>query len=431
MEINFRKEAEKYKSAMLEDISSWIQIPSVTGTPEAIQALDWMLVKGKKDGGKIARTDLDGAKVAGHVHFGNEDEFIGILGHVDVVPVNKSEWTFWPWGGEIKDGYIQGRGTQDDKGPTMMAYYAYKMLVDLGLPMSKGVRFILGTQEEGGDWTDIDNYFKHHKTPVMGFTPDADFPLIFAEKAILRATLKGQINCDTNFIMNGGSVVNSVPDKATVEINGEHHVFNGKAAHAKDAHKAMDSAIWKAFKFLASKTEDPIVKWVNENLVQDPTLSRLGIGYETQEEGPLTCNMGVVSIDAAGNFELKLDMRLPVGKEHDQVIEELQAAIDKAGVAIKVVVATKSARLYASKDSDLIKSLEGAYRKYAPKGFENEPLRTTGGGTYAKCMPNCVAFGPLFPEDERRLHQKDERANIANMMDAVAIYAEAIYNLCK
>ncbi len=78
---------------------------------------------------------------------------IGILGHVDVVPEGDLEsWNYPPFEGIVEDGKLYGRGTQDDKGPTISAIYAVKVLMDLNVDFNKRIRFILGlTKKIFGD----------------------------------------------------------------------------------------------------------------------------------------------------------------------------------------------------------------------------------------------------------------------------------------
>ena len=88
----------------------------------------------------------------GWCEFGEGDEMIAVLGHLDVVPEGEG-WTFDPFGGEIRDGKIFGRGLMDDKGPTMAALYAMAALRDSGLPLKRRIRILFGTNEETGSMT--------------------------------------------------------------------------------------------------------------------------------------------------------------------------------------------------------------------------------------------------------------------------------------
>ena len=151
--------------------------------------------------------------------------------HVDVVPEGDG-WSVDPYGGEIKDGKIFARGAIDDKGPTMAAYYAMKIVKDLGLPLSKRVRMIIGTDEES-DWRCVDHYFNHEEMPTMGFAPDADFPIIYAEKGITDVEIRQQPIEGTKGSVQlisfvSGRRYNMVPDLATavLEFHSETDIKN-------------------------------------------------------------------------------------------------------------------------------------------------------------------------------------------------------------
>src|SRR5699024_2277450 len=111
------------------------------------------------------------------------------------------------------------RGSSDDKGPGMAAYYALKIIKELGLPVSKRIRFIIGTDEESG-WMCMDRYFEVEEKPDFGFSPDAEFPIINGEKGILteyintQGTTEGGKNTLISF--DAGLRENMVPQDATV-----------------------------------------------------------------------------------------------------------------------------------------------------------------------------------------------------------------------
>lgn len=155
---------------------------------------------------------------------GEGDDIIGVLCHVDVVPPGDG-WTSDPFSAEIRNGRIYARGAIDDKGPTMAAFYALKIVKDMNLPLSKRVRMIIGTDEES-DWRCVEHYFKHEEMPTMGFAPDADFPIINAEKGIIDASLliphrPNQAEPKAVLVsFQSGLRLNMVPDAAEAVIEG-------------------------------------------------------------------------------------------------------------------------------------------------------------------------------------------------------------------
>ena len=151
----------------------------------------------------------------GHIEFGEGEEMLGILGHVDVVPAGEG-WDFDPWGGEIADGKIFGRGTLDDKGPIVTCLYAMKILKDAGVPLNKKrIRVILGTNEET-DWKCMQYYLNEVKPelPTAAFSPDAEFPRTYAEMGLLQYTLTRPISDEVK--IEGAGAFNSVPSSASV-----------------------------------------------------------------------------------------------------------------------------------------------------------------------------------------------------------------------
>src|SRR3712207_5856715 len=158
--IDFKAEVDKRKEAMLEDLSNLLSINSERDDSKAdakhpfgpgpVKALEFFLALAERDGYQTRNID----NYAGDFEFGQGDEVLGIFAHLDVVPAG-SGWETDPYKPVIKDNRIYARGSSDDKGPTMACYYALKIIKELGLPVSKRVRFIVGTDEESG-WGDMD-----------------------------------------------------------------------------------------------------------------------------------------------------------------------------------------------------------------------------------------------------------------------------------
>ena len=180
MTIDFKAEVEKRREDLLADLFSLLEINSERDDSKAdkehpfgpgpVQALHKFLEIAERDGYETKNVD----NYAGHFTFGEGEEELGIFAHMDVVPAG-SGWNTDPYKPEIIDDKLYARGSSDDKGPTMACYYGLKIIKDLGLPVSKCVRFVVGTDEESG-WQDMDYYFKHVGLPEpdFGFSPDAE-----------------------------------------------------------------------------------------------------------------------------------------------------------------------------------------------------------------------------------------------------------------
>ncbi|CAM5507401.1 dipeptidase PepV [Bacillus safensis FO-36b] [Bacillus safensis subsp. safensis] len=253
--MNWEAEVTRKKDDLIKDTQSFLQIESVLdeeggkeGKPfgeKVDDALQYMLKKGEDEGFTVKNVD----GYAGHIEYGEGDDIVGVLCHVDVVPAGDG-WTTPPFSADIRENKIFARGAIDDKGPTMAAFYALKILKDSGLQLSKKIRMIIGTDEES-DWRCVDHYFKHEAMPQIGFAPDADFPIIHAEKGIIDAVVSFTYQQTANHQrytlkqFTSGMRLNMVPDEAaaTVTAAQEHDAESLKTAF--EAYLAGSSIIWR------------------------------------------------------------------------------------------------------------------------------------------------------------------------------------------
>ena len=463
MTIDFKQEVLNHKEDLLKDLFDLLSVRSILGTDITEEtpfgsgpreALDLILSFGKRDGYKTKLVE----NKAGHIEVGEGEELFGILGHVDVVPVVEADWTSHPFKPEIRDGKIFARGSLDDKGPTMAAYYAVKLLDKLGVKWNKRVRVIVGSDEETG-FRCVEAYFKHEEQPASGFTPDAMFPLVYAEKA--RATFDHKLKFvdedgDYNYKLvkfNGGQVLNMVIASAKAELvgevsdikekfenflaqeklEGEVEVENtikltlkGKAAHGSTPQYGINGAT-KLAEFLSTLGLDNngknFVNYIVEKLANDPFGEKLGINYADDEMGEATYNYGILEYDLERKIGVvSTDCRHP--KKFDLVDRLNGINVDNIDIE---VTSTKEAH-YVPKDDELVTTLMDVYRKHT--GDTKNDAFVLGGGTYARCLKKGVAFGLLFPGKEDTMHQANEYLEVEDLLLATAIYAEGIYKLC-
>lgn len=463
MSIDFKKEVLNHKEDLLKDLFELLSVRSILGTDITEEtpfgsgpreALDLILSFGKRDGYKTKLVE----NKAGHIEVGQGDELFGILGHVDVVPVVEADWISHPFKPEIRDGKIFARGSLDDKGPTMAAYYAVKLLDKLGVKWNKRVRVIIGSDEETG-FRCVEAYFKHEEQPASGFTPDAMFPLVYAEKA--RATFDHKLKFvdedgDYNYKLvrfNGGQVLNMVIASAKAELVGEVSdikekfenflvkeklegevtvedtiklTLKGKAAHGSTPQYGINGAT-KLAEFLSTLGLDNngknFVDYIVEKLANDPFGEKLGIDYSDDEMGEATYNYGILDYDLEKKVGIvSTDCRHPM--KFDLVARLNGVKVDNVDIE---VTSTKEAH-YVPKDDELVTTLMDVYRKHT--GDTKNDAFVLGGGTYARCLKKGVAFGLLFPGKEDTMHQANEYLEVEDLLLATAIYAEGIYKLC-
>ena len=463
---------ESYRDELIENIRRWISIPSVQGAPagenapfgaEVRRMLDMALADAKAFGFEVR--DIDG--YAGDVSYGSGEQTMGMLAHLDVVPLGDG-WTHDPLGGEIADGKLYGRGTTDDKGPALCALYAMRAVKEAGIPMKDGVRLILGCDEETG-MSDMRYYASKLKMPDYGFSPDAEFPVINIEKGGVNMRLSkvtgGEDGAELPvYRLYAGERPNVVPAEARAEVglNGlTLEALAGKlagieAAHGKfrlgcqaagegrativatgvNAHAAMPEGGVNAAGMLLIALKElgagsagggsrAAIAMLADAVGMDYTGKQLGIACADELSGPLTCNLGILRYNAdSRELSALLDIRYPLCASEPLMLGQAALRVAPAGMA--VACAGSHTPLHVPAESKIVQRLLKAYREVT--GLEAYTI-AIGGGTYSRMMPNTVAFGVCFPGDMDVCHIADEYIDIDKMMLGVKIFAHAIVEL--
>ena len=361
----------------------------------------------------------------GEVIFGEGEEF-AVLAHLDVVPAGDG-WTHEPFGGEVSDGKIWGRGTTDDKGPAVCVLYALKALKDEGFVPKKKIKLIVGCNEECG-WQCIEHYNEVAHMPETGFSPDANFPVIYAEKGILQVRFHFPFDRAPFLYMQGGVAPNMIPgrcevlprsiqasraEKCGLTTRGKKLVCIGKSAHASMPELAVNPIL----PLLRYFERDPGIRRVIELLFEDTT----GLTSMGNETGRLTMAPTMVKFRKS-QLQVVVDIRYPATIPYSEVI----AAIGKMGLVYETL--NHQPPLYHEKDSELVRTLSEVYAECT--GQSAEPV-SIGGGTYARALKNGVGFGPEFPGDEAVAHQADEYISVERVGLLIDIYKKALLRLTK
>ncbi|MBU9721063.1 MULTISPECIES: dipeptidase PepV [Bacillaceae] len=462
--MNWQEQVENIQQKLIEDTQAFLQIKSVLDTStvkegapfgEGIrEAYDWILEKAANDGFTIKDVDGYGA----HIEMGEGSEIVGILCHVDVVPAGGG-WTTPPYSAKIREGKIFARGAIDDKGPTMAAYYAMKIIKDQHLQLGKRVRLIIGTDEES-EWRCVKHYFEHEEMPNVGFAPDADFPIINAEKGICDLEFSTYISADGGIVesFHAGERLNMVPEKASatlsgIDINdirdrflhflsehsvsGEFHVENdkitlevsGKSAHGMEPDKGINSGLYLA-NFISTLplqgNEVDYFKTLSDLFFLDSRGKKIGIDYKDDMKGDVTLNLGVLNCKKGGEGKIGVNLRYPDGANYPSIYEKLKNSMENRHFTTHIITHEKPHAV--SEDHPLVKTLAKVYEEQTGEKAETLAI---GGGTYARSLEAGVAFGPMFPGQLDVAHQSDEYISIDNLKKATSIYAQAIYELAK
>lgn len=437
-----------------------------------VDALNFMLTMAEAEGFSVKNLDNH----VGYIQYGTSEDYIGVLCHLDVVPAG-NYWTIDPFGGQVLMDQIVGRGALDDKGPAVASYFALKAIKDAGIPLKHSVRLILGLNEETGSKC-IAHYNRFEKPPIAGFTPDADFPVIYAEKGITSFKIKGDFHrCQgdgglTLINIDGGTVVNMVPDtcealvnfdnlnqynkedldqaisqfaglnpvsisyevasSATIQASNLYKIIlRGTSAHASTPEAGVNAISYMmAFLGTLPLGHCDVTKMIqnyNTLIGLDYYGEALGMGLEDEASGKLTLNVGTLRLDLDG-FEIAINVRFPVTATQEEVYSEALAnRLVERGWLLEPgrVVAP----IVHPVDGTLVKTLMSVYRDHT--GDQEAKPISIGGGTYARSIPGIVAFGPLFPHSHDTMHQADEYITKQDFNQLVRIYADAIMRLAE
>ncbi len=444
-----------------------MELPPEAGKPfgpEVGRAIDWFVDRAQSYG--MSTRNVEG--YAAHAEIGQGNEMAMALTHVDIVPTG----TGWSKNalGEISQGVIYGRGTQDDKGPTVACLFALKAIADSKAAVNRRIRLVVGGNEESG-FRCVRRYFQVEELPTYGFSPDAAFPLVFAEKGTMN--IQAEINLlDQDAAadgcrllrLDGGERANIVAQRAEavlevpkgqeekVEALLREHVekavkltggpgpleftfskepgalsvtVRGKAAHAASPHEGTNALVGLLL----------VLAGLREKLALSEALSFLGnageiygkgldIDSEDEVSGRLSCNLGTAVTDEGSSIRFTYNIRYPVKVSGDGLKSKAESMARPNSVKLQVVGVGMPH--YTDPESFLVKTLLGIYRE---ETGDTSPPVAIGGGTYARVIPGGVAFGPAKPGSLELAHQADERISIDDLLQLVRIYARSLFAL--
>lgn len=367
------KKVDDLQNELIDAVVEMVKIPSLESEAlenmpfglEVNNALELALEMGKKMGFKTK--NIDG--YMGYVQYGEGDDYIGVVGHLDVVEVGEG-WRNPPFSAVIEDGKIFGRGVLDNKGPIMGGLYALYAIKECGIKLSKPVRVIFGTDEETG-FKDLEYYLSKEKPPIMGFTPDCKYPVVYGERG--RVVLRVSADVSNNF----------------------------------------EGTTKKFFDFITDFV-----------LQSSPNGDRFGFDVKDDEFGitqmrnyKLSNTSELLKFDFSISYTPKLSLEKIVNVIKEKMPE---------GIELEVVLNYDPVKF--EKDCFMVRQLQLAYEEVT--GLDGTPVTTTG-GTYAKAMPGIVPFGPSFPGQKGISHNPNEYMDISDIILNTKIFANAIYRLAK
>lgn len=383
----------------------------------------------------------------------NTDKELGILGHLDVVPEGNG-WHYEPYRAIEKDGFVIGRGSNDNKGGVLMSFYVMRCLRELGIELNHTLRLICGFNEEGG-MKDVEHYLQGHKAPEYTLVCDGGWAMVLGEKGILTADLQQHVLSGNLVSMHGGVASNAVADSAWAEIadideeklktlmalhpeaeverkgNLTKILARGKATHAMVPEKG-ENAIYKLNRWLCEGellTGDG--KAAVENLVEgfiDDYGTGLGIDYTDEISGRTTCVGGTISLED-GILSQNINVRFAIEQKGEELIENLYKACASRSMVVKNL--EYSNPRYTSPEEPTTKMLLDTCHEFLGKEYKAFVM---GGGTHARKFPNALPYGPggvklEYENPFGSSHGADEAVPIEALIRSMKVYAVALVRL--
>ncbi|MBU9790229.1 dipeptidase PepV [Lentilactobacillus sp. IMAU92037] len=464
MTIDWKQQSQDYRTDYLNDLKELIGIESVRDDEHATdeyplgegptKAMLKFLSFGERDG--FVTKNID--NIVGYIEYGSGDQTMAMQAHADVMPAGDG-WQTNPFEMTEKDGNVYGRGTSDDKGPALAAYYGLKMLKDNGITPKMKIRLIVGTDEES-HWTGMKHYFEVEPEPTFGFSPDAEFPLINGEKGnSTYVTTFGNANGEEITLKDftSGLRPNMVPGNATALVEtgdneGMVDAFTkfldtnplsgdvkatdegiaihliGKAAHAMEPKNGINAGTYLA-KFLQQFAFEGDAKhfidFLASDLHDDSRATKIGANHVDDVMGDVTMNVGIMRFNAHDGGSINTNFRYPKGTSDKEILTQLEAAAGKHHGQVSET--DNMVPHYVDPDDPIVKTLMNVYEEQS--GDHDAKPEVVGGGTYARLMKRGVAFGALFPGTQDTMHQANEFQPINDLLKAMAIYGQSIYEL--
>lgn len=419
-----------------------------------------------RDAGLVTEVELAGPAGA---------PVLGLVVHGDVQPVDERSWSFPPFAGLIENGLARGRGVADDKGPLVQALLAMKTLKESPGARTHTIRLLVGSDEES-DNKDISEYLQAHPAPDYSLVLDSSFPVVVGEKAWNSLTLTTDLGEReprelgarpyTVVSVEGGVSPSIVPDRAQivlrwlgaspdwgplanrlrdaplpqgirldVEVSGWELLVT---AHGRAAHSGMNiEAGRNALVALANLMQDSLpASGANDLLAFARQAGRdlYGTGLRLIQRDPLwgryLTNVATIKPAGEGRAALTINIRSFPPWTGEQVKSHLQQVVDDFNQRHRARLEFSGYFLDVpfsiSPNAKLVQRLLAAYERVT--GERAAPV-VAGGGTYAKRLPNAIAFGMWFPDKPYPGHDVDEAVPVADLHRGVHVLLEALLDL--
>ena len=359
---------------------------------------------------------------------GSHSSYVAALGHLDVVAAPIKGWKTDPFDLTIKGDYMYGRGVLDNKGPIMGALFALALLKEEGVKPKQTIRVIFGTDEESGS-ADMKIYNSIEKAPLAGFTPDGKYPVVYAERGVLRLSFIANVtdgSDDAISLISGEFSPSYIPDKVVVAFSSgviETYIGEKSPSNAPDLGKNALLELANAQRKLPGQM-GKIMDWLYR-ATKYPDGKGLKINFEGERSGKLQCS--VYSLDLSNSqIQINFSIRYPIEVTKERLLKQLRKQLPVKNS--QIIINQEVAPLYHNPDPSMIRIMKRVYEKVT--GLQGTPVTTTG-ITYARFLPNTVAFGPSFPGQRGIAHKENEWLKVSDWEKIIMIEYLTLKNLAE
>lgn len=333
---------------------------------------------------------------------------IGVVVHLDTVPLNSNDWMFDPLG-EVCDDRIYGRGVIDDKAPIVLALHAFKQLENV---IENSWQMIIGSDEEG-KWSDMTAFLAEKpELPQFLVTIDGDGVQNGCRGYMdlaLRFERKGEEKIIKEFFIRGEASNNTLPNHAVLcQYDGRNYLGAGEEVHSSNPRRGH-SAITNISTRVSKDAYNEYPGMFELLRLLDKTFDGEVIGFKCAD----------VSVTNVHKHEDAIVLNLNFRFEEEPTPDTLKSIFDslneKYGAEVFIENFVKPSKV--STDSKEIKAMKEAYKSIIGKEARVTIARGLG---YNAALPNCAIFGPRFQADHDepdRCHKADENRSIYDLLE--------------
>ena len=383
---------------------------------------------------EIVAMDKSRANLVARIKGNGKKKPLLLMGHTDVVGVEREKWSVDPFGGVIKDGYVYGRGAVDDKDNAAVSLQVLLMLHRQKTPLDRDLIVLFESGEEGTTQVGIEYMVKAHWDKI-----DCEFAILEGGQIdvqngrvrdVLVATTE-KIPNTTRLVAHGTSGHGSIPRP-------DNPIVHLAAAVAKLAayqppmrlnettrayFQRLASVSSPEDAFLYTHLEDPAIG----SMVQERIRStRLPQNSNLRSSiSPNIIKGGFRSNVIPGDAEATLDIRALPDEDMNEFFASLGRVIDDPAVEVIPTPPGRPKAPPSGLDSDLFRALERAQAKVFP-GAITIPSMLNGAtdGAYLRAKgAHAYGVGSYLENDESRAHGNDER----NPIEGIGKFLEFMY----